>query len=70
MKKQFLTLITSLLVSNTYAQSFLNLNFEHETYKAQPRKWAIEGEGNFSAEVVNTFKHAGQKKSAYSFKKC
>ncbi|RFS17718.1 erythromycin esterase family protein [Emticicia sp. C21] len=61
MKKQILIIITSLLVSNTYAQSFLNLDFEHETYKAQPRKWSIEGEGNFSAEVVNTDKHSGQK---------
>lgn len=61
MKKQILTLITILLLGNTYGQSFLNLGFEYETYKSQPRKWAIEGEGNFSAEVVNSFKHTGQK---------
>lgn len=61
MKKQILTLIIILLVSKTYAQSFLNLDFEYETYKAQPRKWAIEGEGRFSAELDNKEKHSGQK---------
>ena len=32
------------------AQVFSNLDFEYGVYKAQPRKWAIEGEGeNYSA---------------------
>jgi erythromycin esterase len=33
------------------AQDFLNLDFEHSVYKGQPRKWVIEGEGQYYASV-------------------
>ena len=43
------------------AQSFLNLDFEYSVTRAQPRKWAIEGEGeSFSAQVDSKAAKSGQ----------
>lgn len=59
-------LILSLLfasVLRTSAQDFLNLDFEYNSYKAQPRKWVIEGEGEYYyAKVDSTSNtHLGRK---------
>ena len=44
------------------AQVFSNLDFEYGVYKAQPRKWAIEGEGeNYSARLDSTNSKNGNK---------
>lgn len=44
------------------AQVFSNLDFEYEVYKAQPRKWAIEGEGeNYSAQLDSLNSQNGNK---------
>jgi erythromycin esterase len=44
------------------AQVFSNLDFEHGVYKAQPRKWAIEGEGeNYSARLDSLNSKNGNK---------
>ncbi|HMG90951.1 MAG TPA: erythromycin esterase family protein [Chryseolinea sp.] len=44
----FLFAISNLQLS---AQEFLNLDFEHHVYKGQPRKWVIEGEGQYHGWV-------------------
>jgi erythromycin esterase len=44
------------------AQVFSNLDFEYGVYKAQPRKWAIEGEGeNYSARLDSLNSKNGNK---------
>jgi len=44
------------------AQSFLNLDFEYGVYKSQPRKWAIEGEGEmYYARLDSTTAKSGNK---------
>jgi erythromycin esterase len=44
------------------AQVFSNLDFEFGVYKAQPRKWAIEGEGkNYSARLDSLNSKNGNK---------
>jgi len=44
------------------AQVFLNLDFEYSVYNAQPRKWAIEGEGeSYDAKVDSTTAKSGHK---------
>lgn len=44
------------------AQVFSNLDFEYGVYKAQPRKWAIEGEGeNYSARLDSVNSKNGNK---------
>lgn len=44
------------------AQVFSNLDFEYGVYKAQPRKWAIEGEGeNYSARLDSLNSKKGNK---------
>lgn len=44
-----LLLLTAILPLS--AQDFLNLDFEYNVYKGQPRKWVIEGEGKYYASV-------------------
>lgn len=62
-KTLFLILILIISALQTHSQNFLNLNFEYDVYKHQPRKWVIEGEGEyFSAKVENgSAAHAGEK---------
>lgn len=44
------------------AQVFSNLDFEYGVYKAQPRKWAIEGEGEiYSARLDSLHSKKGSK---------
>jgi hypothetical protein len=44
------------------AQQFLNLDFEHSVYNAQPTKWVIEGEGQYYASVDSLGnKYSGKK---------
>ena len=64
MKKSILLAISSLLLFSYkgIAQSFLNLDFEYGVYKAQPRKWAIEGEGEmYYARLDSTTAKSGNK---------
>ena len=46
-----------------FAQDFLNLDFEYSVYKAQPRKWVIEGEGQYYASVDSLGNRYSGKKS-------
>ena len=41
------SIILSLFTLTAAGQSFLNLDFEYSAEKDQPRKWAVEGEGNY-----------------------
>ena len=64
MKKSILLAISSLLLFSYkgIAQSFLNLDFEYGVYKAQPRKWAIEGEGEmYYVRLDSTTAKSGNK---------
>ncbi|WP_428666479.1 erythromycin esterase family protein [Runella sp.] len=64
MKKNIILAIFSLsLISyKGIAQDFLNLDFEYGVYKAQPRKWAIEGEGEmYDARLDSTTAKSGNK---------
>ena len=64
MKKNILLAIFCLsLISNKgIAQVFLNLDFEYGVYKAQPRKWAIEGEGEmYDARLDSSIAESGNK---------
>src|SRR3954470_444585 len=47
------------------AQVFSNLDFEYGVYKAQPRKWAIEGEGEKYFARLDTVDRKSGKKSLY-----
>ena len=52
----------SLISYEGIAQVFLNLDFEYGVYKAQPRKWAIEGEGEmYDAWLDSTTAKTGNK---------
>src|SRR6267154_2516180 len=52
-----------LSISNfAHAQNFLNLDFEYGVYKAQPRKWTIEGEGeSYFAGLDSSHRKSGNK---------
>jgi erythromycin esterase len=54
MAKWLLSLLIFFSIScEATAQAFSNLDFEYGVYKGQPRKWAIEGEGDsYSARLV------------------
>jgi erythromycin esterase len=66
-------LLIALLGSIQYsgiAQDFKNLDFEYGVYKAQPRKWAIEGEGeNYFARLDSTISKTGKKSLCVTLKK-
>ena len=54
--------VSYLIVPSIAAQSFLNLDFEYSVYHQQPRKWAVEGEGQYFARVDSTnAAHHGKK---------
>ncbi len=54
------------LVSNQgIAQAFLNLDFEYGVYKKQPRKWAIEGEGEMYNGRLDSATSKSGNKSLY-----
>ena len=72
MKKNVILAIYSLsLISyKGIAQAFLNLDFEYGVYKAQPRKWAIEGEGEiYDARLDSTTAKSGNKSLYITLKK-
>jgi erythromycin esterase len=50
-------------------QVFSNIDFEYGIYKAQPRKWRIEGEGgNYSAQLDSAIHQNGKKSLSVSMK--
>ncbi|MEO6329262.1 MAG: erythromycin esterase family protein [Ginsengibacter sp.] len=52
------------------AQVFLNVDFEYGVYKSQPRKWAIEGEGEtYYAWLDSTVAKSGNKSLYTTLKK-
>ena len=64
MKKHILFAIfsLSLIPGEGIAQVFLNLDFEYGVYKSQPRKWAIEGEGEmYDARLDSSMAENGNK---------
>jgi erythromycin esterase len=62
--KTSLVFLLLLLIANLQlsAQDFLNLDFEYSVYKGQPRKWVVEGEGQYyaSADSLGN-KYSGKK---------
>jgi len=67
MKKHTIAAICclSLISGKGAAQQFLNLDFEYGVYKAQPRKWAIEGEGEMYAARLDSSTTKSGDKSLY-----
>ncbi|QHV98161.1 erythromycin esterase family protein [Spirosoma endbachense] len=58
----FLVGLGTLLPFRGYPQNFWNLDFEYGLYKAQPRIWSIEGEGeNYSAQLDSTTTYSGHR---------
>ena len=72
MKKNILLAILGLSVISYkgVAQDFLNLDFEYGVYKSQPRKWAIEGDGEaYDARLDSTTAESGNKSLYITLKK-
>lgn len=67
MKKNIILAILSLsLISyKGNAQIFLNLDFEYGVYKDQPRKWAIEGEGEMYDSRLDSTTAENGRRSLY-----
>src|SRR5688500_15968004 len=63
MKFLYLLLTLFLFVPSLLAQDFLNLGFEYNVYNGQPRKWVIEGEGEYYYGKIDstTDAHEGKK---------
>jgi erythromycin esterase len=62
MKTILLAVIVWIIPYSGIAQVFSNLDFEYGVYKAQPRKWSIEGEGkNYAAHLDSTRSKSGIK---------
>jgi erythromycin esterase len=60
-RKFFLVLILLAIPCLGFAQVFSNLDFEYGAYKAQPRKWSIEGEGeNYFAQLDSAVSKSGK----------
>lgn len=51
MRHLLIVLLLAVINLPLHAQDFLNLDFEHSVYKGQPRKWVVEGEGQYYASV-------------------
>jgi erythromycin esterase len=70
MKKYILNFVAFVISFTASTQNFLNLNFEYGVYRSQPRKWAIEGEGDlYNAWLDSTVAKAGNKSLFISLKK-
>jgi len=55
-------IVTTLLTHAAYGQYFWNIDFEYVGYNDQPRKWAIEGEGEaYEARIVANHSKSGTK---------
>jgi erythromycin esterase len=63
MKFLYLLFTLFLFVPSLLAQDFLNLGFEYNVYNGQPRKWVIEGEGEYYYAKIDstTDAHEGKK---------
>jgi len=51
LKIYLISCLICLGIPSAVAQSFLNLDFEYFVYPGQPRKWIVEGEGQYFAHV-------------------
>src|SRR5688572_3596510 len=66
MRKNLLPVIILLAIPYLgIAQVFSNLDFEYGVYKAQPRKWAIEGEGEIYSARLDSLNSKNGNKSLY-----
>src|SRR6478609_5755272 len=62
MRKNLLLLPLLIIPHLGIGQAFSNLDFEYGVYKAQPRKWSIEGEGeNYFARLDSVNKKNGDR---------
>jgi erythromycin esterase len=67
MRKNFLPVLVIYIIPYLgFAQVFSNLDFEYGVYKAQPRKWAIEGEGESYFAQLDSLNSKNGKKSLYA----